>query len=590
MASGPDPDAPDWFEPEIDDEDLDVDAAPPPGAGERSKESTVVHIDDLSPDDVRGGATTADSDSEVDIIEASRETDDDEPSFNGDIPGFSDWREELRERLKRIRARREQERQTDEEDEPEEETAEEIVAAAEADDVAAAETEEVATVGETEDLEVADQADEAEAIDEEQEAEGVDEEEELEVTVAAEEPEEVVLDDDLEEIEAVDDEEELAAAPATAGDIIARIVDGSDAGPPDALILGERKAAPVAEDDEEGVAFEAAAESEEQDEKVGESASNEEADEEAIEPAVGATEEDDGMVFDLEEPAGDKEDFIVLDLEEPDIAQVEDIEKPVASNNADDTFSWGEAGADSDAVAGFRMVPKTTDDDLDEIFSAAPTSEEEGEVAEVLDRDKNEEEERAPTKVAPADDDKTPELEFDEVPRPTTPAPEIDLIEDEGEDEDHALEWDEEEELVTARHGSSAAPLGERAAAAVCDTLVLTAIGIALVGAAASGADVPFRQILVEETPWVGLAWAIFAVGYSVFLVGACGQTIGRMVMRVRVVGDDQFSVGFGRAGKRLGFWVISAAPLLAGMLPALRDPQRRALHDRLSHTRVVKA
>jgi uncharacterized RDD family membrane protein YckC len=62
------------------------------------------------------------------------------------------------------------------------------------------------------------------------------------------------------------------------------------------------------------------------------------------------------------------------------------------------------------------------------------------------------------------------------------------------------------------------------------------------------------------------------------------------MVMRLRVVGNDQFSVGFSRAAFRLSAWVISALPMLAGMLPALRDPERRGLHDRLSRTRVVKA
>ena len=119
---------------------------------------------------------------------------------------------------------------------------------------------------------------------------------------------------------------------------------------------------------------------------------------------------------------------------------------------------------------------------------------------------------------------------------------------------------------------------------------MLTAIGSARVGAASSGTGLPFRQILFEEALGLGIAWSIFVIGYSVFFVGSCGQTIGRMVMRLRVVGTDQFSVGFGRAAIRLAAWLVSALPLLAGMLPAIRDPQRRGLHDRLSRTRVVKA
>ena len=182
-----------------------------------------------------------------------------------------------------------------------------------------------------------------------------------------------------------------------------------------------------------------------------------------------------------------------------------------------------------------------------------------------------------------------PEFALDEVtPTPQGTAPQLDLPVTNPEN-NHELEWDEEIVELAAKT-SSAGPLGERAAAALCDLLILTAIGVALVGTASSGTGLSFRQILVEEMLGIGLAWAIFIIGYSVFFVGSCGQTIGRMVMHLRVVGNDQFSVGFNRASIRLSLWVLSALPLLAGMLPALRDPYRRGLHDRLSRTRVVKA
>ena len=111
MATGPDPDAPVWFEPEPagDNGAAEVMLAVAPVTGERSEEREVVYTDDLSPDDNVGGGATADT--EAEIIEASREFNDAAaPEFQGDVPGFTDWREELRERLKRIRARREQER------------------------------------------------------------------------------------------------------------------------------------------------------------------------------------------------------------------------------------------------------------------------------------------------------------------------------------------------------------------------------------------------------------------------------------------------------------------------------------------------
>lgn len=694
LATGSDPDAPDWFDPDLagDNGADEADMAPTREADERRKEGDTVHIDDPSADDdVRGGATTTDAD-EPDIIEASREPDDDgPPDFNGDIPGFSDWREELRERLKRIRARREQERIAAEDDE------ETLVAETDADDELAAEAgadADDALAGEAE----ADADDEHDLVAEPEAApdetidvapdEEADESVDIILDEEADEETEIVLDEEPDEpIDIVLDEqpdepsEEVAAAavdapppvaPPTAGDVIAQIIDGrgadapaaddevevdvevdvepasaaesefdftiaddipvidldldeadaEEAAGPDALVLGEKQAQPSVSDDDEDEALpeehiapvapatpasppaaeterDAATEApleeidaEELAEGPAEELAQEPAEEIAQEPA-----EEIVVAPAIEEPSEEPP------LEEPLEPLDEDVSEPAAP---DDTLDW-----ETDAEPAAEHEEISADEareELDEIF-AAPTvpamqeADEPGPDDEAVEpaadltvdddlaaepAEPEQHDAGLPPVVMPTLDDAgggAPELDFE--PTPGAHAPEIDLP-PEVEDEKHALEWDEE--ATPAAMPSSAAPLGERAAATLCDTLVLTAIGAALVGAASSGAGVPFLTILVEEAVWIGLAWAIFAVGYSVFFVGACGQTIGRMVMRLRVIGDNQFSVGFDRAAIRLAAWLLSALPLLAGMLPALRDPKRRALHDRLSHTRVVKA
>ena len=66
-----------------------------------------MYSNDSSPDDnVRGGAIAADAKIDTDASAAEPQ------AINDDVAGFTDWREELRERLKRIRARREEEKLT----------------------------------------------------------------------------------------------------------------------------------------------------------------------------------------------------------------------------------------------------------------------------------------------------------------------------------------------------------------------------------------------------------------------------------------------------------------------------------------------
>jgi uncharacterized RDD family membrane protein YckC len=87
---------------------------------------------------------------------------------------------------------------------------------------------------------------------------------------------------------------------------------------------------------------------------------------------------------------------------------------------------------------------------------------------------------------------------------------------------------------------------------------------------------------------------SLLGVGYLVMFNAAGGQTIGKMAVGLRVVReitpfDAGGPVSFGQAMLRALLTLPSVLAAGAGFLPALVG-EERAVHDRLAHTRVIRA
>jgi uncharacterized RDD family membrane protein YckC len=82
--------------------------------------------------------------------------------------------------------------------------------------------------------------------------------------------------------------------------------------------------------------------------------------------------------------------------------------------------------------------------------------------------------------------------------------------------------------------------------------------------------------------------------GYFTAFTAAGGQSIGKMAARIKVIPSDREGwsdrVPLGQAVLRAASYLVSALPAGLGFLPAVVGSDKRALHDRLAHTRVVKA
>jgi len=85
---------------------------------------------------------------------------------------------------------------------------------------------------------------------------------------------------------------------------------------------------------------------------------------------------------------------------------------------------------------------------------------------------------------------------------------------------------------------------------------------------------------------WAGFWWAYFAFGW-----GLLGATPGKWLLGLRIVDYRQrCPIGLARATLRLAAYSVSSLTLCWGhLLPLLRG-DRRALHDILAGTRVVRA
>jgi uncharacterized RDD family membrane protein YckC len=75
---------------------------------------------------------------------------------------------------------------------------------------------------------------------------------------------------------------------------------------------------------------------------------------------------------------------------------------------------------------------------------------------------------------------------------------------------------------------------------------------------------------------------------YEIFLIGAYGATLGKMLMKIKVVTAEGGRVSYARATGRHFAKILSGIILYIGYLMAFWDDEKRALHDRMCRTRVV--
>ena len=137
-----------------------------------------------------------------------------------------------------------------------------------------------------------------------------------------------------------------------------------------------------------------------------------------------------------------------------------------------------------------------------------------------------------------------------------------------------------------------AAGIGARLAAALVDAVILGSIGLAVLYLTLKICGLPFARIAAIPVVPFGAFILLIASGYLTVFTAAGGQTIGKMASGIKVesMGVDSLRVPLGHSVLRAAAYLVSALPAGLGFLPALLGEDRRAIHDRLADTRVVKA
>ena len=90
---------------------------------------------------------------------------------------------------------------------------------------------------------------------------------------------------------------------------------------------------------------------------------------------------------------------------------------------------------------------------------------------------------------------------------------------------------------------------------------------------------------------WLVVAGYLLFVGliYAAYFTGVSGRTPGKMAVGLRVVDTYGRAPGFFRALFRAVFGTLGTLAAGLGLLSMVFDPARRALHDRLFKTRVIR-
>jgi uncharacterized RDD family membrane protein YckC len=123
-----------------------------------------------------------------------------------------------------------------------------------------------------------------------------------------------------------------------------------------------------------------------------------------------------------------------------------------------------------------------------------------------------------------------------------------------------------------------------RALAAVIDLALfaLVQVSLRLIGRRMLGAG----DSAMTVGPMAGFFTLIFAAAYTTVLHCLAGQTIGKMIVGVRVIAGED-TPPFGAALLRFAAYFASAATFMLGFVMAGLRHDKRALHDLIAGTRV---
>jgi uncharacterized RDD family membrane protein YckC len=95
--------------------------------------------------------------------------------------------------------------------------------------------------------------------------------------------------------------------------------------------------------------------------------------------------------------------------------------------------------------------------------------------------------------------------------------------------------------------------------------------------------------LLAIQAAFILLGFLI-AFAYEVYFVGRFGGTPGKLLLRMRIIRSDSSRLTYRRAAIRFFGKLLSDLTLYVGYIMVGFDSQRRALHDYIADTRVIKA
>jgi uncharacterized RDD family membrane protein YckC len=128
--------------------------------------------------------------------------------------------------------------------------------------------------------------------------------------------------------------------------------------------------------------------------------------------------------------------------------------------------------------------------------------------------------------------------------------------------------------------------IGIRLVSLIIDNIIVAII----IGAI--GSMIGFGMMTQKMVPWwIGLLYFVIYIGYFAYLEGSKGQTIGKMVTKIKVVREDGMPIDMNQALTRNILRIIDGLfAYLIGAILIWRSDKKQRLGDNVAKTIVIKA